>query len=173
MRFHQLEECRYNREDEVEVLALPYKDHNYEFVVFLPSERVKFEDFRALLTGEILKRFHMHANKSSVNVIIPKFKLTSEPQVKEMLEHIGINQLFKFSCDLKGVSDRENLYVDDVIHKAVVEVNEEGTEAAAVTAFTMVLGCASMGLPIDFYADRPFVFGIFCGNEPIFIGQYC
>ncbi|VDM77580.1 unnamed protein product, partial [Strongylus vulgaris] len=54
MRYFELKECRYSKEEEAEVLVLPYKDNQYKFVIFLPSEGAKFEDFRTSLTGEIL-----------------------------------------------------------------------------------------------------------------------
>ncbi|VDM78653.1 unnamed protein product [Strongylus vulgaris] len=172
MRYFELKECRYNKEDEAEVLVLPYKDNQYKFVIFLASEGVKFEDFRTSLTGEILTRLQMNAIRSCVNVTIPKFKLTYEPQMKQLLQQLGVSQLFTENCDLKEVSNVGNLYVDDIIHKAVVEVNEEGTEAAAVTGMTMRLTSIPMDT-VDFRADRPFVFGIFYDDEPIFLGQYC
>ncbi|CAJ0589618.1 unnamed protein product [Cylicocyclus nassatus] len=172
MSYHRLRGCRYYKEDDAELLTLPYKDKEYEFVIFLPAES-KFEGFRGGLSGEILKKLHKNARRDRVNVTIPKFKISSEPPMKKMLQQLGISQLFSENCDLKGVSDKETLYVDDVIHKAVVEVNEEGTEAAAVTGATMMLTSMPMDEPIDFRADRPFVYGIYCGEEPIFIGQYC
>ncbi|KIH54387.1 hypothetical protein ANCDUO_15467 [Ancylostoma duodenale] len=58
----------------------------------------------------------------SMNVTIPKFTITSDPPVKDMLQQLGIVQLFESGCDLRGVCETEHLFVDDVIHKAVVEV---------------------------------------------------
>ncbi|KHJ81787.1 hypothetical protein OESDEN_18525 [Oesophagostomum dentatum] len=94
--------------------------------------------------------------------------------MKDMLQQLGIKQLFGGNCDLRGISEKEELCVDDVIHKAIIEVNEEGTEAAAVTAVRMKTTSISARMePIRFRADHPFVYGIYCGDEPIFFGQYC
>ncbi|VDM72220.1 unnamed protein product [Strongylus vulgaris] len=124
MSQHALRNCRYMTGHGAQVLALPYKDKDYEFVIFLPSEDVKFEDFRAGLTGQIMKELLEQAGKETngVNIRIPKFKVTSQPQIKKMLQELGINHLFSDHCDLKGLSEKEDLCINDVIHKAVVEV---------------------------------------------------
>ncbi|EYC18716.1 hypothetical protein Y032_0026g1326 [Ancylostoma ceylanicum] len=123
MAIHALKDCRFTVAHGTQVLALPYKDKEYEFVIFLPLESVKFEDFRENLTGAVMKELLEKATKEStgVNVTIPKFKTTSQPQMKQMLQRLGISHLFESGCDLKGVCETEDLFVDDVIHKAVVE----------------------------------------------------
>ncbi|KIH56342.1 hypothetical protein ANCDUO_13475 [Ancylostoma duodenale] len=89
------------------------KDKEYEFVIFLPLESVKFEEFRTNLTGAVMKELLETAENESAGV---------NPQMKHMLQQLGISQLFEGGCDLKGVCGTEDLFVDDVIHKAVVEV---------------------------------------------------
>ncbi|KIH46530.1 hypothetical protein ANCDUO_23415 [Ancylostoma duodenale] len=198
MAIHALKNCRFTIAHGTQVLALPYKDKEYEFVIFLPLESVKFEEFRVNLTGAIMKELLETADKESagvnvsssikdleelistelwpflVKVTIPKFKTTSQPQMKHMLQQLGINQLFEGGCDLKGVCETEDLFVDDVIHKAVVEVSEEGTKAAAATGMVMMRRRPMPQLPPPtFRADHPFAYGIFLLGEPIFIGQYC
>lgn len=169
----KMKTCRYSTDEGVEVLALPYKDKEYEFVIFLPFESVSFPEFREQLTGNKMTELLATAREvpSGINVTIPKFKMEKSLDMKEMLVKLGIADLFSdTSCDLSGVSP-DPLYVSDVIHKAVIEVNEEGTEAAAATG--MVMMARSMLMEIDFVADRPFLYGIFRHGEPIFIGQYC
>ncbi|CAJ0589616.1 unnamed protein product [Cylicocyclus nassatus] len=198
MALHALKNCRFTIGNGVQVLALPYKDKEYEFVIFLPLEGVSFEEFRSNLNGQVMKELLQQAGKETngVNIRIPKFKVSSQPQIKEMLQKLGINHLFSDKCDLKGVSDKEDLYIDDVIHKAVVEVSEEGTKAAAATGMVAnrmrrpMVDEAEQGRdPLAeqlkelmftlrniydvFIADRPFVYGIFHGYQPILIGQYC
>ncbi|RCN45364.1 serine proteinase inhibitor [Ancylostoma caninum] len=173
MALPALKDCRFTIAHGTQILALPYKDKDYEFVIFLPLESVTFEEFRANLTGAIMKELLDIAERepAGVNVTIPKFKTSSQPEMKQMLQRLGISQLFECGCDLKGVCEHEDIYVEDVIHKAVVEVTEEGTEAAAATGAVMMT--RSMPINPDFFADHPFVYGIFRGEEPIFIGQYC
>ncbi|KHJ90433.1 hypothetical protein OESDEN_09725 [Oesophagostomum dentatum] len=176
MALHALKNCRYTVGNGAQVLAMPYKDKEYEFVVFLPLESVKFEEFRSNLTGDAMKELLSQATNETngVNIRMPKFKVTSQPPMKQMLQQLGISHLFCDGCDLKGVCENEDLFVDDVIHKAVVEVSEEGTKAAAATAVLFCRGRRPMvAVAPTFRADHPFVYGIFLSGEPLFIGQYC
>ncbi|KHJ88752.1 serpin B6 domain protein [Oesophagostomum dentatum] len=176
MNKNELKDCRYANRHGIQLLTLPYMGKSYEFVIFLPSQRGKFEEFRKNLTAEMMGELLKSARSlsSGIDVTIPKFKLTSQPQMKSMLQRLGIKQLFGNGCDLRGISEKEEISVDDVIHKAIIEVNEEGTEAAAVTAVRMITTSISAPMePIRFRADHPFVYGIYCGDEPIFFGQYC
>ncbi|EPB74072.1 serine proteinase inhibitor [Ancylostoma ceylanicum] len=155
-----LKDCRFTIAHGTQFLALPYKDKDYEFAIFLPLESVTFEEFRASLTGAIIKELLDIAEKepAGVNVTIPKFKTESQPEMKQMLQRLGISQLFEGGCDLKGVCENEDIYVDDVIHKAVVEVSEEGTEAAAATGAVMMTRMRPINP--DFFADHPFVYDV-------------
>ncbi|KIH47087.1 serine proteinase inhibitor [Ancylostoma duodenale] len=106
MALPALKDCRFTIAHGTQILALPYKDKEYEFVIFLPLESVTFEEFRANLTEAIIKELLDIAEREPAGV-----------------NRLGISQLFEGGCDLKGVCENEDIYVDDVIHKAVVEVS--------------------------------------------------
>ncbi|KAG0428436.1 hypothetical protein HPB47_024568 [Ixodes persulcatus] len=92
-----------------------------------------------------------------IELTLPKFKLEQAVGLKKVLATMGVEDLFDPSkCDLSGISADKDLVVSDVIHKAFVEVNEEGTEAAAATAVMMVKYCLSF--PTRFIVDHPFLF---------------
>ncbi|KAK6757343.1 hypothetical protein RB195_015270 [Necator americanus] len=175
MAYHALKDCRFAIDHGTQVLALPYMDKEYEFVIFLPLESVDFKEFRANLTGEVMRELLENASKdpAGVNVTIPKFKVTSQPDMKKMLQNLGISHLFHEGCDLKGVTKTEDLYVDDVIHKAVVEVNEEGRELDALGKKLKGMVRTLRDIYPVFHANHPFVYGIFRGHQPILIGQHC
>ena len=96
-----------------------------------------------------------------VNVAIPKFRIESGFQMGEALRSMGMEKAFSVQeADFSGISDDpEGLFIGEVVHKAFIDVNEKGTEAAAATAMVMVGGCA---IPTDpskeFRADHPFLF---------------
>ena len=94
-----------------------------------------------------------------IRVFLPKFKMTSRFSLKETLSKMGMPLAFDVggSADFSGISSRGDLFLSDVVHKAFVEVNEEGTEAAAATG-VMVAATAMAPRPIEFRADHPFVF---------------
>ncbi|CAN6195339.1 unnamed protein product [Urochloa humidicola] len=97
---------------------------------------------------------------------VPKFKLSFSTSVKEALQNLGVRAAFSSGTELTDMLEGNNgsqepLYLGDVLHKAVIEVNEEGTEAAAVTACIMYGSCAGPRQPpprVDFVADHPFAF---------------
>jgi serpin B len=115
--------------------------------------------------------------ESEVHVTIPKFKIEAEYELKEQLSKLGMTQVFTSAADLSGIDGKKDLEVSKVIHKAVVEVNEEGSEAAAATAIIVKLK-ASVFPPkepkvYEFKADHPFVFFIRDNRNGmiLFVGQ--
>ena len=89
-----------------------------------------------------------------IDVYIPKFTFETEYKLKNYLEEMGINIAFTFDANFSGMTGREDIYINSVIHKAFIEVNEEGTEAAAATAVVMV----GTSIGYTFNADHPFIF---------------
>ncbi|PIO56559.1 hypothetical protein TELCIR_22041 [Teladorsagia circumcincta] len=93
--------------------------------------------------------------------------------MKHMLQKLGVTELFSSdACDLKGVSPDE-LYVGDVVHQAVIEVDEEGGEPDAVAQEISKRMFTLRNIFPIFRADRPFLYGIFHNHELVLIGQYC
>uniref|UniRef100_A0ACD5W891 Uncharacterized protein n=1 Tax=Avena sativa TaxID=4498 RepID=A0ACD5W891_AVESA len=145
------------------------KDAQYSMCIFLPDAH---DGLRALL-DEITSRpgfVHDHLPSDTVKVGdfgVPKFKLEFMTNVTEILKHLGLVLPFGMGADLSDMMEANGsgdpLVVQDVFHKAVIEVNEEGTEAAAVTMMLMSPGCAPMMMPeprVDFVADHPFAYFI-------------
>ena len=95
-----------------------------------------------------------------VDMTLPKFKITAEFLLKDALSALGMPLAFDpRKADFSGMTTREKLYISHVVHKAFVDVNEKGTEAAAATAVVMNLTSAPAPVPpATFRADRPFVF---------------
>lgn len=89
-----------------------------------------------------------------VMVQLPKFKLEAEFYLGNTLASLGMPLAFSTQADFSGMDDSRNLFIDEVIHKAFVEVNEEGAEAAAATA----VGIRTTSMPPQFIADHPFLF---------------
>lgn len=111
-------------------------------------------------------------HEKEVEVSLPRFKLEENYDMKDVLCSLGMTDAFEaVKADFSGMSSRRDLYLSKVVHKSFVEVNEEGTEAAAATAAVMMLRCAMM--TPRFCADHPFLFFIqhsktngilFCGR---------
>ena len=153
----------------------PYKGGKYAFVGLLPDAETTPEKLISNMTAESLKDLFANARRREVNVRIPMFTFDYTISMKEYLQTMGMNRAFlEDLSDFSGISEKERLYISDVIHKTRVEVTEKGTRAAAATAVIMdAVSCAMPEEPLNVFLDRPFVFMIVDTeqNLPIFIGR--
>lgn len=153
-----------------------YKDNSYAFVALLPNEGVTVADYAASLTGAHLNEMLANVQEVTVNAAIPKFESEYEIEMSEILKRMGMTDAFdELTADLSGLgsSATGNLFISQVLHKTFIEVDEQGTKAAATTVVT-VSDCA-MAEPIEtktVILDRPFVYLLIdCETGlPFFIG---
>ncbi|XP_014399971.1 PREDICTED: leukocyte elastase inhibitor-like [Myotis brandtii] len=147
------------------VLELPYQGWDLSMVILLPDdiedEATGLRKIEEQLTLEKLHEWTKPENMRfiKVNVHLPRFKLEESYDLNSHLTSLGIEDLFNSKADLSGMSRARDLFISKIIHKCFVEVNEEGTEAAAATA-VISGGCALMPETENFVADHPFIFFI-------------
>lgn len=154
----QKQEFKYAEFDTLQVLELPYDGNALSMLVFLPKDINGLPELEKKLTARTLERWTGGLRQREVQVFLPKFKMTSQFRLGKALYSMGMRDAFDPNkADFSGMDGRLNwLYIDEVIHKAFVDVNEEGTEAAAATAVVMrKKGPAAA--PV-FRADHPFLF---------------
>jgi serpin B len=152
---------RYGESGDVQVLELPYVGYQgLSMLILLPKKIDGLTDLEKALTSENLQKWSAGLKSRPVNVHLPKFKMTSDFDLADLLSSMGMSLAFSDNADFSGMSAEEPLAISAVIHKAFVDVNEEGTEAAAATAVAMRFGAAMPRPeePIEFRADHPFVF---------------
>ncbi len=148
---------KYFDEGNFQTLELPYVGSQLSMVVFLPKKVDGLAEFEQSLTAQNLTQWLPQLQRHEVVVTLPKFKVTAEFVLNQILSKMGMPLAFSGAADFSGMSEEKALDLSAVIHKAYVDVNEEGTEAAAATAVTIV--GASLGPPpAIFHADHPFVF---------------
>jgi serpin B len=156
---NQTAEYNYMEGDNLQVLELPYMDNELSMIILLPKETDGLSRLEKELTAEKLSRWLGEVRKRKVIVSVPKFKQTSQFGLVDVLASMGMTDAFMPSAaDFSGMNGKRDLFISAVIHKAFVEVNEEGTEAAAATG--VVIGITSVGprqIPV-FRADHPFLF---------------
>src|SRR5262249_31659077 len=140
----------------------PYTGKELSMIILLPRQRDGLSALETKLTPKNLTEWTGAMNPTKeLTVIIPKFQMTSSFGLSKTLAAMGMKDAFDMnSADLSGMGgDPHYLYISDVIHKAFVDVNEEGTEAAAATA--VIVGARDVSKPNPvFRADHPFVFVI-------------
>ena len=178
---------RYAQVDGVHILELSYADRDTAMVILLPQKPEGLAELEKKLAKEVkrdpasmpgeespsaLDEYLKKLEKHEVHVVLPKFKFTGQFVLADALKAMGMPLAFDGAkADFSGMSE-DKLYISTVLHKAFVDVNEEGTEAAAVTAVPMAQ--AADGEPAtDFVADHPFIFLIRDGasGSLLFMGR--
>lgn len=155
---HKTEEFGYMQADGFQALELPYEGDDLSMVVLLPREIEGLDAFEQSLAVESLNTWMAELSKQKVVVTLPRFKMTSEFGLAEILVAMGMKDAFSLkAADFSGMTGRRDLFIDAVVHKAYVDVNEEGTEAAAATGVVMKLTAVRDEPPV-FKADHPFMF---------------
>ena len=151
-------EFNYAETEDLQVLELPYEGEDLSMLILLPKEDLASIDDS--LTPEQISAFKQLLRKQRVDIYIPKFKFETKYMMKEDLKSMGMPTAFDdVAADFSGMTGDKSLYIGAVIHQAFVDVNEEGTEAAAATAVIMTLKSA-MPMQKVFRADHPFIFMI-------------
>ena len=140
------------------IAELPYIGDSISMVIVLPKAKDGLGAIESKMTDATLKEWlAKKQNKGSVNLTLPTFKMTSKFSLKKNLEELGMKKAFdEQQADFSGITKELQLYIAAVEHKAFVEVNEEGTEAAAATGISF--GATSAPITQDFHVDRPFLF---------------
>ncbi|XP_049775724.1 serpin B6-like [Schistocerca cancellata] len=147
-----------------QVLLLPYKANRISMLIILPRELNGLPDVEKNLTKVSLQDIVSRMYKAEVYVYLPKFKMEYATSLSGPLTDLGMTEMFsEEDADFSGIS-KKRLKVNAVYHKAFIEINEEGTEAAAATAVIAVLAPSLVPQtppsPIVFKADHPFLFFI-------------
>jgi serpin B len=148
----------YMEEDGLQILEMAYKGDKLAMVVLLPSKQTRFDEFEQSVTADRLDKWIGGLKEIEVLAYLPRFKMESAFKLKRALTELGITDAFSpAKADFSGMTEKRDLFIDNGVHKAFVEVNEEGTEAAAATGVYMrILG--TYRPPPVFRADHPFVF---------------
>jgi len=146
--------------DEFQLLEIPYEGRELSMLVLLPRKADGLAAVEKQLTADNLQEWVGKMKRYMVTLSLPKFKFTTEIKLKDTLTKMGMGLAFTEKADFSGMASREKLFIDAVIHKAFVAVDEKGTEAAAATAVTIRPTSAPVGQAATFRADHPFVFVI-------------
>jgi len=142
--------------DTFQALELPYAGKDLAMIALLPKQPDGLAEFEKLLSAAKLVDLLHKMRETEVIMSLPKFKLTSEFGLKETLSTMGMQLAFSSSADFSGMDGKRDLFLSAVIHKAFVDVNEEGTEAAAATG--VAVKALAMRVKPIFRADHPFLF---------------
>ncbi len=156
---HAYNVCNYVDGGRFQMLELPYKGNSLSMFVVLPRELDGLAAIEKMLTAKKFQSMLKQGKPHIVDTKLPKFKITAKFELKPVLSKMGMPIAFiKGKANFTGMASGENLYISEVVHKAFVDVNEEGTEAAAATGVIAKATSAPVYPRAKFYADKPFVF---------------
>jgi len=157
---HHTDNVRYMEDNDMQAVELPYSGNGLSMAVLLPRRIDGCGDLESRLTPALLPRALAQMKQQRVEIYLPKFKLDYSAGLNEPLAKMGMSDAFGPKADFSGMDGTKLLYISGVFHKAWVEVNEEGTEAAAATVVGMAPSAVMRPLapPPVFRADHPFIF---------------
>ncbi|WP_424729937.1 serpin family protein [Methanoregula sp.] len=162
----------YTETSDLQMLTLPYTATNgtgLSMVILLPKGN-NLSTIDSYLDPANLSALEQSASSRRVMVYIPRFKIESQYSLKDTLSTMGMPTAFSTTADFSGMDGKQDLYISDVIHKAYIEVNEQGTEAAAATGVVMEAAAVYPEVPPTvFRADHPFLFLIQDNNTGIIL----
>ena len=162
MMMNQKDTLNYYASGELQAVELPYGNGGFNMVIILPSSNTDINDLINRTDENFLESLLADMKKSQVNLWVPKFELEYKIEISKILIDMGMTSAFDPStADFTKARKEKDIFISGVLHKTYIKVDEEGTEAAAVTAITVGTTSAGPG-PNEIYmrVDHPFVFCI-------------
>ncbi|MCF8357690.1 MAG: leucine-rich repeat protein [Prolixibacteraceae bacterium] len=163
----------YYEDEDIQSIFVPYKCNQFSMIVILPKMQFGILDVEEKINSDYLAKIYKFSQSVDVDLSLPKFRIESEIYPKDDIIEMGYPEMFSDLADFSGLSSNEYLKIDDIIHKTFIEVDEKGTEAAAVTKMDM-LTVSAFTIPKVFKADHPFIFLIVDNRTDaiLFMGRY-
>jgi len=148
----------YYEDDDIQVISMSY-DGNATMIILMPHKGTSVTNLIKNLNSSVADEYRDKMREFQVELYLPKFKLETSIDLKKSLSDLGVKKIFGNEAELSGISST-NVYVSEVVHKAFIKVDEEGTKAAATTA--IIVSTKSFGRNLKrMQIDRPFVFIIY------------
>ncbi len=169
---HKDAKFEYFKGNDFQAVELPYKGDKLSMMIILPTDRDGIKNLEKEFTLKNLNTWRNNLRKEKIKLSIPKFTINTRYYMKEYFKKLGMKLAFTTGADLSGMEPKKELYIYKIIHQAFIDVNEEGTEAAAATAVVVNLKSIPKPIPI-FKADHPFIFLIIYkpNNSILFLGE--
>lgn len=170
---HRTASLPYQKGDGYQAVLLPYKNSSLAMAIVLPDGPLSAFTAR-LGDGSALHSLLNGAGRQSVALALPKFRQRTSVGLIPVLRDLGVQDAFTDRADFSGITTAEQLLISAVVHQAYIDVDEQGTEAAAATAIALrPMALRREPDPIPLTVDRPFLFAILdtATSLPLFLGQ--
>ena len=153
----------YFEDTNLQAVELRFIKESTTAIIILPNEKIDINEFIYILDkdNEYFYTIVNNMKDNKVNLRLPKFEINYEKKLKEVLKTMGVNLPFEKNADFSKIRVQNDIYINEIIHKTYLKVNEQGTEAAAVTAIEMVFNSAAnprLEKIYNMHVNRPFIF---------------
>lgn len=148
----------YFENKELQAISLPYKEDNLEAMIILPSKELDINNYISNLTNEKYVDIKNKFNKQKIKLSLPKFTIQFGDELRPYFNALGMVIPFSDEADFSSMSKENKLKIGRIIHKSFIEVDEEGTVAAAATAVVMKKRMMVPAHNIEMIVDHPFLF---------------
>ena len=172
---HQVKKFYYTENDMYKAVNLPYGNGSFSMTVLLPNEGKSIDEMMKSLNAESFSKIYQNMDNCMVNLKLPKFTTETKLDLNDIISKLGAPMIFNPSqANFSHFADG-NFFVSKMLQKAKIEVSEQGTKAAAVTAAIMLTAMAPQEVRhVEFFANRPFFYAITDRQSGaiLFMGQY-
>lgn len=139
-----------------QVLEIPYEGEEISMMLVLSRQEVPLATLEPLLKAQLIEEWTNSVKKQKVEVYLPRFTVEQEIDLKDIFKALGVNEIFIKDANLTAMSDKKELFLSKVVHKSFIEVNEEGSEAAAASGLIAISRMAVLYPQV--IVDHPFFF---------------
>ena len=150
----------YTENEQMQLLELPYTGNDISMMVVLPKTN-DLDSFINLIDAELFSSWLDEMYATKIDIYLPKFEVETEYHLNQPLINLGMEMPFTEQADFSGITGSNDLFISDVVHKAFINVSEQGTEAAAATAVIMELNAVSEPDRPTFDCNHPFLYMIY------------
>lgn len=172
---HKSDKLLYWKNDMYAAVRIPYGNGSYTMTVMLPNEGISIDEMLKTMENADLTAWRQDAEQCIVDLKLPRFTTETDVTLNNIISELGAANIFNSNADFTNIA-KSNMFVSQMFQKAKIEVSEEGTKAAAVTAAIMTMSALPTEEPkhVTFHANRPFVYMITEANTNaiFFMGQY-
>jgi serpin B len=165
---------QYFENEEYQFISKPYKSSDMSFCILLPKKLFGIKDIEKKMCNDFFDKILDSTYYAKTLLYIPKFKMELGYELANTLKNVGLKSAFSNEADFSGITKEEPVILGQVLHKTWIELDEEKTEAAAVTTAIGIVGAATLDAFKVFNADHPFVFFILDNSNRaiLFMGRY-
>ncbi len=149
---------QYTSTDDFTAVELPYSDSSFSMLVMLPGQESSISSLIESLDLASWDNWFEHSQRLGVRVVLPKFKYEFKDLLNQALMSLGLGVAFTDNADFSRIVSAGGIHISRVIHQTFIDVQEEGTEAAAATIVEIKENSSSGGGSITFHADHPFLY---------------